>query len=172
MRGPQDRSLRSPTCYKTRKKAVTVEFKKHQLGQNLKYHSHEVFHINIKLIPWLVMSKTLEKSIAINLESPISAITLFSFMFLSLKTLSKLTVLEKNQTVVQGSKTTFSCPVDGIPKPNITWYRGSDISGMPIFIGEKLEARDTGCYTCVASNSPGTSINITQCLTVGKPFFI
>ncbi|XP_015774656.1 PREDICTED: limbic system-associated membrane protein-like isoform X3 [Acropora digitifera] len=72
----------------------------------------------------------------------------------------------ENDTVIQGGKKTFSCPVDGIPKPNITWYRGREVSGTPIFIGEKLEARDTGCYTCAASNSLGTSINITQCLTV------
>lgn len=78
----------------------------------------------------------------------------------------------ENETVAQGVKKTFSCPVDGIPKPNVTWYRGSGVSGMPIFIGERLEARDTGCYTCAASNSLGTSISITQCLTVGKPFFL
>ncbi|XP_067029803.1 protein CEPU-1-like isoform X1 [Acropora muricata] len=72
----------------------------------------------------------------------------------------------ENKTVFQGGKETFSCPVDGIPKPSITWYRGGDIRGMIIFTGDKLEARDTGCYTCVARNSCGTSINITQCLTV------
>ena len=76
----------------------------------------------------------------------------------------------ENKTVFQGGKETFSCPVDGIPKPSITWYRAGDMRGMIIFTGDKLEARDTGCYTCVARNSCGTSINITQCLTVGKPF--
>ncbi|XP_044171380.1 limbic system-associated membrane protein-like [Acropora millepora] len=76
-----------------------------------------------------------------------------------------------NKTVGQGRKTTLSCPVDGIPKPNITWYRGNDANGSPIFIGVKLEAREAGCYTCVASNSLGIPVSITQCLTVGKPFF-
>ncbi|XP_067030759.1 neurotrimin-like [Acropora muricata] len=70
----------------------------------------------------------------------------------------------KNETLIQGGRKTLSCPVRGIPKPNITWYRGSEVIGRPIFFGEKLEVRDTGCYTCVASNSLGTPINITQCL--------
>ena len=77
----------------------------------------------------------------------------------------------ENKTVGKRGRATFSCPVDGVPEPNITWYRGSEVSGTPIFIGEKLEASDTGCYTCVASNSLGLPVNITQCLTVGKPFF-
>ncbi|XP_074634729.1 neurotrimin-like isoform X3 [Acropora palmata] len=75
----------------------------------------------------------------------------------------------ENKTVVKGGRETFSCPVDGVPEPNITWYRGSEVSGTPIFIGEKLEASDTGCYTCVASNSLGMPIRITQCLTVEGP---
>ncbi|XP_067054192.1 protein CEPU-1-like isoform X2 [Acropora muricata] len=74
--------------------------------------------------------------------------------------------LGENKTVGKRGRDTFSCPVDGVPEPNITWYRGSEVKGTPIFIGEKLEASDTGCYTCVASNSLGKSINITQCLTV------
>ncbi|XP_015777420.1 PREDICTED: protein CEPU-1-like isoform X2 [Acropora digitifera] len=74
--------------------------------------------------------------------------------------------LGENKTVGKIGRDTFSCPVDGVPEPNITWYRGSEVKGTPIFIGEKLEASDTGCYTCVASNSLGKSINITQCLTV------
>ena len=64
----------------------------------------------------------------------------------------------------QGGNKTFSCPVDGNPQPNITWYRGSEVSETPIFSGEKLEARESGCYTCVASNSVGKSVIITQCL--------
>ena len=66
----------------------------------------------------------------------------------------------------RGGKKTFFCPVDGNPKPNISWYKGSELSGSPIFSGEKLEARGSGCYTCVASNSLGTSVHITQCLIV------
>ena len=69
----------------------------------------------------------------------------------------------------QGGKKTFFCPVDGNPKPNISWYRSSEVNQTAIFIGETFETGVRGCYTCVASNSLGTSINITQCLTVGKP---
>ncbi|XP_074634757.1 neurotrimin-like isoform X3 [Acropora palmata] len=70
----------------------------------------------------------------------------------------------ENATVPQGGNKRFSCPVDGNPKPNISWYRGSEVSETPIFSGEKLEARESGCYTCVASNSVGKPVSITQCL--------
>ena len=70
----------------------------------------------------------------------------------------------ENATVSQGGNKTFSCPVDGNPQPNITWYRSSEDSGKPICYEKELEARESGCYTCVASNSLGQSISITQCL--------
>ena len=60
----------------------------------------------------------------------------------------------------------FTCPVDGNPQPNIEWY--NEKTGLKVSIGKQLEARESGCYTCVASNSLGTSVNISQCLIVGK----
>ena len=66
--------------------------------------------------------------------------------------------------MLEGGAKTFSCPVDGNPKPNITWYRGSEVSGKPICYEEKFEVGESGCYTCTASNSLGQSISITQCL--------
>ena len=47
----------------------------------------------------------------------------------------------------------FSCPVGRNPKANISWLRESEVSGRPICSGERLEARESGCYTCAASNS-------------------
>lgn len=87
-------------------------------------------------------------------------------MYLSLKDPAEATGRGKNATMPEGRETAFFCPVDGNPKPNISWYRGSEVRGRPILSGEKLEARVSGCYTCVASNSLGTSRGITQCLTV------
>ncbi|XP_044164836.1 uncharacterized protein LOC122948803 [Acropora millepora] len=58
----------------------------------------------------------------------------------------------------------FTCPVDGNPKPIIEWY--NEKTGVKISSGKQLEARESGCYTCVASNSLGTSVNISQCLIV------
>lgn len=77
------------------------------------------------------------------------------------------TSVGKNVTVPEGGNTTFSCPVDGNPKPNISWYRGIEISEMPISSGEQLEAKESGCYTCVASSSLGKPVIITQCLIFG-----
>ena len=64
----------------------------------------------------------------------------------------------------EGDFKNFTCSVDGNPEPNIKWYKGSDLSGDPISNEKHVEARETGCYTCVASNSLKASVNITYCL--------
>ena len=69
----------------------------------------------------------------------------------------------------EGRAKRFSCPVAGNPAPNITWYKSSELSGAPISNEKELEARENGCYTCVANNFLGTPVSITQCLTDGKP---
>ena len=74
----------------------------------------------------------------------------------------------ENATVPEGRAQRFSCPVAGNPAPNITWYKGSELSGAPISNEKELEARENGCYTCLASNFLGTSVSITQCLIVGE----
>lgn len=66
----------------------------------------------------------------------------------------------------RGGEKTFSCPVDGNPEPEIEWYK--EKTGRKISCERQVEVKESGCYTCVASNSVGPSINITQCLIVGK----
>lgn len=82
------------------------------------------------------------------------------------KSLIKATGFGEKATVFEGGAKTFCCPVDGNPKPNISWY--SEVSETPIFSGEKLKARESGCYTCVASNSLGKPVSIRHCLTVDE----
>ncbi|KAK2549187.1 Opioid-binding protein/cell adhesion molecule, partial [Acropora cervicornis] len=72
----------------------------------------------------------------------------------------------RNVTVAGGVAPMFTCPVDGNPKPNIEWY--NEKTGVKVSSGKQLEARESGCYTCVASNSLGTSVNISQCLIVER----
>ncbi|XP_068733593.1 fibroblast growth factor receptor 2-like [Montipora capricornis] len=71
-----------------------------------------------------------------------------------------------NDSVPEGSTKLFLCPVDGNPEPNITWYKGNYVIGPEISHAKQLEARETGCYTCSGSNSLGTPVIITQCLSV------
>lgn len=72
----------------------------------------------------------------------------------------------ENVTVAGGVAKTLTCPVDGNPEPKIEWYNKK--TGRKITSGNQLEPRESGCYTCVASNSLGTSVNITQCLIICK----
>ena len=74
----------------------------------------------------------------------------------------------ENATVPEGRAKRFSCPVAGNPTPNIKWFKGSELRGAPISNEKELEVTENGCYTCLASNSLGTSVSITQCLTIGK----
>ncbi|XP_015749791.1 PREDICTED: limbic system-associated membrane protein-like [Acropora digitifera] len=70
----------------------------------------------------------------------------------------------KNAFVAKGIVKTFTCPVNGNPEPNIEWY--SEKTGRKISSGKQYKAAESGCYSCVASNSLGTAVNITQCLIV------
>ncbi|XP_044176562.1 fibroblast growth factor receptor 3-like [Acropora millepora] len=70
----------------------------------------------------------------------------------------------KNAFVAKGIVKTFTCPVNGNPEPNIEWY--SEKTGRKISSGKQYNAAESGCYSCVASNSLGTAVNITQCLIV------
>ena len=67
--------------------------------------------------------------------------------------------------VAGGIVKTFTCPVNGNPKPNIEWY--SEETGRKIFCGKQYKTGESGCYSCVASNSFGTVVSVTQCLIVG-----
>ncbi|XP_067030223.1 uncharacterized protein [Acropora muricata] len=69
---------------------------------------------------------------------------------------------------INGGVKRFSCPFAGNPAPNIKWYKGSEVNGAPISNEKELEARESGCYTCVANNSLGTPLKITQCLVDGQ----
>ncbi|XP_067030249.1 uncharacterized protein [Acropora muricata] len=69
----------------------------------------------------------------------------------------------QNATVAGGVEHTFSCPVDGNPVPNITWY-----SKTGAYRGKQFKTRESGCYICVARNVHGISDNITQCLIINS----
>ena len=72
----------------------------------------------------------------------------------------------ENATVVEGGAKNFSCRVYGNPEPTIIWYKGIRGGGKIIYSGKEFEAREAGCYTCVAKNSLGSSVSITHCLKV------
>ena len=50
----------------------------------------------------------------------------------------------ENATVPQGGIKTFSCSVDGNPKPNITGYKGSVVSGIPVLVGKSSKQEKVG----------------------------
>ena len=81
-----------------------------------------------------------------------------------------------NQTVRVPANTfvTLSCPVDGNPEPDITWYEGNDTSGTLVQSGKewtfsKATSSDCGWFTCFANNSLNRPVLVRlQLLVVGK----
>ena len=73
----------------------------------------------------------------------------------------------------EGGSKILTCPVVGNPAPNIKWFKGSETSGTPMSIEQDLtvkDVRESVCFSCVASNSLGTPVSISQCLIVGKSY--
>lgn len=120
----------------------------------------------------LVSFVTHDDCLSIPNISPPNSFALFYISFF--KDPVETTGIGKNVTVVKGTEANISCPVAGNPQPNITWYKGSELGGVKISHGKKLTVKEkiemSLCYVCVASNSLGKPVNITQCFTVGKPF--
>ena len=88
---------------------------------------------------------------------------MFIYFLLHFKDPVEATRKGENYCVLQGRSKILTCPVVGNPEPNITWYNSS---GALISCKKELEVRESGCYFCVANNSIGKSINITECLVV------
>ena len=76
--------------------------------------------------------------------------------------------------VPEGTQVTLSCPVDGRPEPNITWYKGNDTTAEVQHQGRewKIQAAsdDTGWYSCSAKNLLNLfkPVNVNFQLVVGK----
>ncbi|KAK7933456.1 hypothetical protein WMY93_004352 [Mugilogobius chulae] len=92
--------------------------------------------------------------------------------------LPRITVEQKNVLVSVGGDATLECQTSGVPSPLVHWYKGELEVGSAPFV-EQDERRgtlhirgvqevDAGQYTCVASNSAGTSTE-TVTLVVGMP---
>ena len=76
--------------------------------------------------------------------------------------------------VLEGTQETLSCPVDGRPEPNITWYEGNDTTSEVQHQGRnwtiRAESNDTGWYSCSAKNFLNLfkPVNVSFHLIVGK----
>ena len=76
--------------------------------------------------------------------------------------------------VPEGTQVTLSCPVDGRPEPNITWYKGNDTTAEVQHQGREwtfqAESNDAGWYSCSARNflNPFKPVNASFQLIVGK----
>ena len=63
----------------------------------------------------------------------------------------------------------FSCPVNGNPPPNITWYKGNGHGTKISNVNTKLPESvcNSGLYTCFAENHLG-NVTVTVEVIVGK----
>ena len=80
-----------------------------------------------------------------------------------------VTVTPEVQAKKEGTSATFECTADGIPTPELSWYKGAgdkletngDIeiankSGSSILTIKLVDPKDDGTYTCRAENRAGT----------------
>ena len=75
------------------------------------------------------------------------------------------------QTISSGSTVIFNATVSGTPAPTLSWHRnGTPISGAtqnPLVL-TKASAAQAGTYTCVATNSIGSSTSNPAILTISS----
>ncbi|XP_070769236.1 vascular endothelial growth factor receptor kdr-like [Enoplosus armatus] len=86
-----------------------------------------------------------------------------------------------NQDVNSSSTLMLACVAQGVPRPNITWYKngvpvdkgpGITLGGDGVLTIERVKKDDEGLYECVASNDEGfakTSAVVTVLGDEGKP---
>ena len=76
--------------------------------------------------------------------------------------------------VIEGTQVNLSCPVDGRPEPNITWYKGNDTTAEAQHQGREWTfqavSNDAGWYSCSAKNFLNLfkPVNVSFQLIVGK----
>ncbi|XP_067662288.1 hemicentin-1-like isoform X1 [Haliotis asinina] len=84
---------------------------------------------------------------------------------------------ERRMLVATGDRARLTCEAEGIPRPEITWYRGDrklqsaynvDITRNGRLIIRNVQEMDAGDYRCVVSNEAGSD-NAKVTLEVGSP---
>ena len=71
-----------------------------------------------------------------------------------------------NQTVIEGTNTTFQCTATGNPTPTITWMKDGKSVAEGHTLSFETSRNDSGKYWCLATNGLGESINTTVNLDV------
>ena len=74
----------------------------------------------------------------------------------------------------------FVCEAEGIPNPNLSWRRESEVvetSGRISLSGNQLviaqvDLLDSGTYTCIASNAAGSDSASAELNVIGKHQFL
>jgi|SRR6218665_1664828 len=90
------------------------------------------------------------------------------------------TNLDLKPKVIKGRVVTLNCPVQGIPFPNITWFKGRDpveengrirllLSGRQLEISMAEEA-DSSRYSCLATNIAGKAEKEFDLSVLGEEF--
>ena len=82
-------------------------------------------------------------------------------------------------TVVAGDTATFHCHVTGSPQPRVTWRKSDGtLASMEqlkngLFLLRDTEVRDSGTFSCIATNNLGQSSSCnTSLIVIGKLYKI
>jgi len=79
-----------------------------------------------------------------------------------------------NTTVIENNPITLPCPVQGTPRPQITWYRGDSpvmshrVTSEGSLVLDRVVANDTGQYRCVAVNVAGNITHTVDLVVYGE----
>lgn len=67
---------------------------------------------------------------------------------------------DRTRAIVENNTLVLSCPVTGKPEPTITWLKDGEKLPNALsseYVIAKVQAADSGRYTCEAKNDAGTA---------------
>lgn len=92
----------------------------------------------------------------------------------------------KNIVALSGTEITINCTVNGLPRPNVTWYKDGILLSVDdyerfsvqknlygsLLTVKKAEPSDSANYTCNATNLAGTTKKTSEVKVIGKILLI
>jgi hypothetical protein len=84
------------------------------------------------------------------------------------------TTIGTRVTSIPGNQLTLTCNVSGLPTPSIAWKRNNLLAqeGGSTFVVPSLKGRDSGPYTCIATNLAGVTSVTSNVIVIGMNMLV